>query len=306
MSSSRLFIWLHMLVCLHGSRNYPCGGFRVIVSCLPMPPKRAAAATATAVSTRPSRKRAATDDAEAASTSKRPKRAVATAAATKPVAKKPPVPPRKSPLTTSTAKRAAPPRKLIVPTRKRAPPPRPSVKKAPKVEVVVKPKVPRVPKPKAPTLNALISVPSPPPIPFHAFVFGNGDAGQFGLGVDVLSEIGRPKIHTWVEEAIKDDKYGGKGLENIVAGGMHTLAVTSDGQVCLVYRFVTYVHSILSRYGAGASMMRALLVARSQTSRTLKNLKRHSTGKSWRATQGWLRALKKIASVLWLSLPVTT
>jgi regulator of chromosome condensation len=207
-----------------------------------MPPKRAAAATAAAVSSRPLRKRAAADEAEDTSASKRPRRAVAAAATTKPLAKKslaPSGPARRGSNAVTTAKKVAPARKTVPPARKKALPRRPLKKPTGKVEVVIekveKPKAPRVPKPKVPALNPLISVAPPRTYPLHAFVFGNGDAGEFGLGVDVLSEIGRPKIHTWVEEVIKDKKYGGNGLENIVAGGMHTLAVTTDGQVRLVY-----------------------------------------------------------------------
>ncbi|KAF9512928.1 hypothetical protein BS47DRAFT_1393809 [Hydnum rufescens UP504] len=177
-----------------------------------------AVAAAVVVSTRSSRKRAAADDIEAGSVSKRPKRGVVAAAA--------------RPAATTASRKSAPARRTTAVTRTKAPPLRRTAKKIPdRVEVVVKPRVPRVPKPKAPTLNALIPLPPPRPAPLHAFVFGNGDAGQFGLGTEVLSEIGRPKIHAWVEDAIKDNKYGGKGLETIVAGGMHTLAVTSDGQV---------------------------------------------------------------------------
>lgn len=62
-------------------------------------------------------------------------------------------------------------------------------------------------------------------------VFGTGDFGQFGLGVDVLGEIKRPRIHQWTEESIEDDKLGPHGVEEIAAGGMHNLMIDSNGKV---------------------------------------------------------------------------
>lgn len=63
------------------------------------------------------------------------------------------------------------------------------------------------------------------------FVFGNGDMGQHGLGIEVIDEIKRPRQHTWVKEANLNDKLGKGGLEMIAAGGMHTLAIDSQGRV---------------------------------------------------------------------------
>lgn len=62
-------------------------------------------------------------------------------------------------------------------------------------------------------------------------VFGTGDFGQFGLGVDTLGEIKRPRIHQWVEDAIEDDELGPEGVEQIAAGGMHNLMIDSNGKV---------------------------------------------------------------------------
>ncbi|TIC00011.1 RCC1/BLIP-II [Wallemia mellicola] len=58
-----------------------------------------------------------------------------------------------------------------------------------------------------------------------------GDFGQFGLGVDTLGEIKRPRIHQWVEDAIEDDELGPEGVEQIAAGGMHNLMIDSNGKI---------------------------------------------------------------------------
>ncbi|TIB42685.1 hypothetical protein E3P86_00272 [Wallemia ichthyophaga] len=62
-------------------------------------------------------------------------------------------------------------------------------------------------------------------------VFGTGDFGQFGLGVDTLGEIKRPRIHQWTEDAIDDNNLGPQGVEQIAAGGMHNLMIDSDGKI---------------------------------------------------------------------------
>jgi regulator of chromosome condensation len=102
-----------------------------------------------------------------------------------------------------------------------------------KTEATPKPKTPRVLKPKPPPFNALPTIHSPRLYPIHAFVFGNGDAGQFGLGPDVVDEIGRPKHHSWIKEAIDEGKFGekGSGFEVLVAGGMHSIAISPNGKV---------------------------------------------------------------------------
>lgn len=75
------------------------------------------------------------------------------------------------------------------------------------------------------------------------FVFGNGDMGQHGLGVDVLGEIKRPRSHKWFEEHVglaKKGEEGGEGwkdgVKQIVAGGMHTLAIDGLGRVSQSFR----------------------------------------------------------------------
>lgn len=90
--------------------------------------------------------------------------------------------------------------------------------------------------------------------PLSVFVCGTGDFGQLGLGVDVLSEVPRPRLHKWFEEnsrlseakADGDDKkeeegadnkassvpvLGKYGIEDLASGGMHSLAVDSEGKV---------------------------------------------------------------------------
>lgn len=70
-----------------------------------------------------------------------------------------------------------------------------------------------------------------PTIPREAFVFGNGDMGQHGLGTEVLDEIKRPRRHAWVAKMIGEGKLGAGGLAVVAAGGMHTLAIDSTGRI---------------------------------------------------------------------------
>ncbi|KAK4049827.1 hypothetical protein OIV83_003883 [Microbotryomycetes sp. JL201] len=85
-------------------------------------------------------------------------------------------------------------------------------------------------------------------VPRTAFVFGNGDFGQHGMGYDedsdddsddnkpkkpkVLVEISRPRLHILFEEMIgKKQKGWEKGIASLECGGMHSLAVDGDGKV---------------------------------------------------------------------------
>ncbi|ETW75458.1 hypothetical protein HETIRDRAFT_56798, partial [Heterobasidion irregulare TC 32-1] len=61
-------------------------------------------------------------------------------------------------------------------------------------------------------------------------VHGTGDGGQFGLGVDV-SNIQRPRLHVAVKELVNSGKMGPVGVERVVAAGMHSLVLDSNGQV---------------------------------------------------------------------------
>lgn len=56
------------------------------------------------------------------------------------------------------------------------------------------------------------------------FVHGGGEAGQLGLGPDVLEEISRPRLHQKFQEL-------GVGIQCLAAGGMHSLLVDSRGKV---------------------------------------------------------------------------
>lgn len=53
------------------------------------------------------------------------------------------------------------------------------------------------------------------------FIFGCGDCGQLGLGEDV-DLVKRPKEHPF---------FSGKGIKQIAAGGMHTLALSSSSKI---------------------------------------------------------------------------
>jgi regulator of chromosome condensation len=68
---------------------------------------------------------------------------------------------------------------------------------------------------------------------YTLFFWGTGDEGQFGIGDDLLHEIGEPKVHPWVEQHVHLGTFGGDGagLEAVVAGGMHTLFLDETGTV---------------------------------------------------------------------------
>lgn len=86
----------------------------------------------------------------------------------------------------------------------------------------------------------------PPVLPREMFVFGNGDMGQHGLGTEVLDEIKRPRRHVGIAKSVEEGKLGPGGLEVIAAGGMHTLAIDSNGQV----RHIAAI--IAAQYGSGS------------------------------------------------------
>ncbi|KAG8786589.1 hypothetical protein FRC15_011137 [Serendipita sp. 397] len=88
-------------------------------------------------------------------------------------------------------------------------------------------------KEKAPPLNPLRQPAALARPPRRLFVFGNGDFGQLGLGPDETTELTKPKLHAWCEEAIAEGKFGeaGAGIEAVAAGGMHSLMVDEQGKV---------------------------------------------------------------------------
>jgi regulator of chromosome condensation len=52
--------------------------------------------------------------------------------------------------------------------------------------------------------------------------------------LDALGDISRPRLHTWFKEAIDAGVLGseqGAGIDDLCAGGMHTLAVDEAGKV---------------------------------------------------------------------------
>lgn len=92
------------------------------------------------------------------------------------------------------------------------------------------------PRPTKPAKAPFNPLPTPPPHVRPArqlFIFGNGDSNQFGLGPDAFGDIVKPRLHAWVDQAVKDGKLGGEGagIESVSAGGMHTLMIDEAGKV---------------------------------------------------------------------------
>lgn len=63
----------------------------------------------------------------------------------------------------------------------------------------------------------------------HVYVFGSGDCGQLGLGEDT-DVLTKPKLHPFFE---------GRQIRAIAAGGLHTLALSSTGQVRMYGRRIS-------------------------------------------------------------------
>lgn len=68
-------------------------------------------------------------------------------------------------------------------------------------------------------------------LPRQLFVFGNGDMGQHGFGTEALDEIKRPRKHPWVDGKNAKGELGIGGFEEVAAGGMHSLAIDSNGRL---------------------------------------------------------------------------
>lgn len=62
-------------------------------------------------------------------------------------------------------------------------------------------------------------------------IWGSGDMGQHGLGIDTLDEIQRPMLHEWADEQTQLGNLGPHGLEQVAAGWLHTLVLDSFGRV---------------------------------------------------------------------------
>ena len=93
------------------------------------------------------------------------------------------------------------------------------------------------PKPQARQQKEYLNpLPSPPafvrPAPV-LYAWGAGNAGQFGMGVEMLGELSRPTRNKLVEKMAGDGKFGGQGagLESVAAGGMSSLFVDEQGTV---------------------------------------------------------------------------
>lgn len=67
-----------------------------------------------------------------------------------------------------------------------------------------------------------LEIPEPRKKTGQVFVFGNGDVGQLGLGDEMLERKRPMPLKTLENENVVD----------IVAGGIHTIAVTKEGKVC--------------------------------------------------------------------------
>ncbi|GAA5915899.1 uncharacterized protein JCM6883_003088 [Sporobolomyces salmoneus] len=75
-------------------------------------------------------------------------------------------------------------------------------------------------------------LPTPEEAPRSLFVFGTGDMGQHGLGVETLDEIKRPRRHVGVEGKIEAEEEGWEeGVGELACGGMHSLAIDRNGRV---------------------------------------------------------------------------
>ncbi len=59
----------------------------------------------------------------------------------------------------------------------------------------------------------------------NLYVFGSGDCGQMGMGEDV-DMVKRPTLHPYFVD---------KSIVAVAAGGMHTLALSSNGTVACEY-----------------------------------------------------------------------
>ncbi|GAA5977902.1 hypothetical protein JCM10908_005141 [Rhodotorula pacifica] len=83
--------------------------------------------------------------------------------------------------------------------------------------------------------SSLEPIPSPAEAPRTIFIFGTGDMGQNGLGVDdpkALDEIKRPRKHIGFAKKVEQGEKGWEGgVADLVCGGMHTLAIDGEGKV---------------------------------------------------------------------------
>ena len=145
----------------------------------------------------------------------------------KPASKHVPAPPKAAlrPHNGNTKKRSSP-----------ADPVPPPAKRTKNLDQNGLPSIPEKPIPQHKPL--FIPLPTPPEKTrpcLQLFVWGAGNFGQFGMGSDVLGELGKPKKNTWVESKIPTDLFGENsgGIVNMAAGGLHTILVDEKGVVSI-------------------------------------------------------------------------
>ncbi|KAG9031903.1 hypothetical protein FRB95_002109 [Tulasnella sp. JGI-2019a] len=79
-------------------------------------------------------------------------------------------------------------------------------------------------------INPIPGIPAHHRPPLSLFVYGTGDFGQLGLGVEPLEPVLLPSPHTWCTEAIEEGTLEG-GVERLAVGCMHSLLIDEAGRV---------------------------------------------------------------------------
>ncbi|KAJ1731446.1 hypothetical protein LPJ61_002531 [Coemansia biformis] len=129
------------------------------------------------------------------------------------------------PARAGATKAAAAPRKTAAPKKAQAKPKEPKAPKAPK-----EPKAPKAPKEPsalgpAPFLKAravqVHALAARADKSGAAFVFGNGDCGQLGLGEDMIER----------KKPFPVPGIAGEAIVDVVCGGLHTMALAADGRL---------------------------------------------------------------------------
>lgn len=64
-------------------------------------------------------------------------------------------------------------------------------------------------------------------------VHGCGDCGQLGLGAGPV-DISRPRVHSLLNDLVEASTMGPYGIEQVAAGGMHSLVLDSNGMVNII------------------------------------------------------------------------
>ena len=103
----------------------------------------------------------------------------------------------------------------------------------------------------------------------QVFCVGQGDTGQLGLGDDVM-ERSRPALVAAVGQAVE-----------VVAGGMHTVALDIHGKVQTGKYHGVKRNILLVRFGPGAAMTRAAWAGRWGRRRSASSPARWSWSRRW-------------------------